>query len=134
MLHLGDQDLQFILAIEPISGLPAWVTTRDEFWVLMVGNGLYEYLTSHMGILKNSSLSNKNEFAASMTFPDFKASIMSGEVARFKDCALALKETIEKDPNNHTDATFVCFFSDTSDHCINIMFDKYDVNIGVMMM
>lgn len=125
VLNIGERQQPFVLAFEQNSALPAWITIFDEMWVQLCGNALYDAIKNHPMICINSNITNKKDFAATMTIENFKGLFLVQESAMFRDYIFALLDTLitQCPVPNPSMKMYATFCSSGSDHLVNCMLE-----------
>lgn len=131
----GDKPLQFILGIEKSTMTPSFMATTDEFWMRIVGNGLYTAIKSHEFLCINKNLNDEKDFAATMNITSFKNLLLYGETARFQDYILALIDFAIQNHISPSPTMYITFMSETSQHAVNaiVEFDKGIIMFGAQL-
>lgn len=131
----GDKPIQFILGIEKSSMIPSFMATIDEFWLRVVGNGLYTAIKGHEFLCINKNLNDEKDFAATMNTASFKNMFLNGETARFQGYVLALIDFAIQNHISPSPTMYITFMSETSQHVVNaiVEFEKGIIMIGAQL-
>ena len=131
----GDKPLQFILGIEQQSKTPSWMATIDEFWLCIVGAGLYQSIKSHEFLCINKKLDDEKDFAATMNITSFKSIPMFGETQRFQDYVMALIDFSIQNHISPSKTMYISFITESSQHAVNaiVELDKGIIMFGAQL-
>ena len=131
----GDKPLQFIIGIEQSTLTPSFMATIDEFWMSVVGAGLYQAINSHQFLCINKNLTDDRDFGATMNITSFKSLMLVGETQRFQDYVFAIIDFAVQNHISPSPTLYITFMSETSQHAVNaiVELEKGIIMVGAQL-